>query len=297
MAAVKALGYVDLAVRDLERWHRLLTSVCSLQARSDNTDGRRQYRMDRLRQRIALTQSCVDQLTCIGWEVVDRKELDALAGFIAARGSTVLEGDAALARERGVAALYRFEAPDQVPMELFTGPIEDREPFKSAQVSSGFKTGELGLGHVVFASRSRQATVDWYCEVLGFRLTDTICVDGMTVTFLHCNRRHHSLGVMDAVDPVSCGDLGHFMLEANSIDDVGRAYDAVLQEGFPLALTLGRHTNDLTISFYVESPSGWWIEYGYGGLEVDDSTWQPSLHHATKIWGHQPPQTASQKVR
>ena len=29
------------------------------------------------------------------------------------------------------------------------------------------------------------------------------------------------------------------------------------------------------------------IEYGYGGIEVDDATWQPETHHATSFWGHQ----------
>ena len=39
-------------------------------------------------------------------------------------------------------------------------------------------------------------------------------------------------------------------------------------------MTLGRHTNDLMTSFYVRTPSGFEIEYGTGGLVVDDDTWQ-----------------------
>ena len=62
------------------------------------------------------------------------------------------------------------------------------------------------------------------------------------------------------------GDMAHFMFEAKSLDDVGRAYDIVHAEGFPIAMTLGRHTNDNTTSFYLYSPSGWWVEYGCGGL-------------------------------
>ena len=39
-------------------------------------------------------------------------------------------------------------------------------------------------------------------------------------------------------------------------------------------MTLGRHTNDLMTSFYVRTPSGFEIEYGTGGLVVDDDTWE-----------------------
>ena len=38
-------------------------------------------------------------------------------------------------------------------------------------------------------------------------------------------------------------------------------------------MSLGRHTNDLMTSFYVRTPSGFEIEYGTGGIVVDDDTW------------------------
>ena len=34
------------------------------------------------------------------------------------------------------------------------------------------------------------------------------------------------------------------MLEANTIDDVGRAYDTVQENEVPIAMTLGRSTNE-----------------------------------------------------
>ena len=42
-------------------------------------------------------------------------------------------------------------------------------------------------------------------------------------------------------------------------------------------------------SFYVRTPSGFEIEYGTGGLVVDDDTWEVGEHHAQSIWGHKPP--------
>ena len=61
--------------------------------------------------------------------------------------------------------------------------------------------------------------------MLGLRLSDHIHWDGIEATFMHCNPRHHSLAITNTFGPLEKGDLLHFMLEANSPDDVGRAYD------------------------------------------------------------------------
>jgi hypothetical protein len=62
----------------------------------------------------------------------------------------------------------------------------------------------------------------------------------------------------------------------------------VLERKIPLILTLGRHTNDLMTSFYIKNPSGFAIEYGYGGrLIEDDAKWDIRKYSATKLWGHQ----------
>ena len=63
------------------------------------------------------------------------------------------------------------------------------------------------------------------------------------------------------------------MLEVGSLDDVGSALDIAIARDLPLAMSLGRHTNDLMTSFYVRTPSGFEIEYGTGGRLIDDATW------------------------
>ena len=52
--------------------------------------------------------------------------------------------------------------------------------------------------------------------------------------------------------------------------------------------TLGRHPNDLMTSFYMRTPSDILVEYGWGGREVDDATWQPQeMKTVGSFWGHQ----------
>src|SRR5205807_222696 len=48
---------------------------------------------------------------------------------------------------------------------------------------------------------------------------------------------------------------------------------------------LGRHPNDRMVSFYVRSPSGFEIEYGWGALEVGED-WTVTQYDAVSVWGH-----------
>ena len=79
--------------------------------------------------------------------------------------------------------------------------------------------------------------------------------------------------------------VDHFMLEVDNLDVVGRALDQVTKLGVPVTVTLGKHSNDHMTSFYIRTPSGFDLEYGYGGRLVDDS-WIPTWFRSPSIWGH-----------
>ena len=107
----------------------------------------------------------------------------------------------------------------------------------------------------------------------------------MKVAFLHCNLRHHTMAFWAM--PESPKRLHHFMLQTQSLDDVGSTYYLCQDQQVPITMNLGRHTNDHMTSFYLRTPSGFAVEYGWGAREVDDATWQVQLHTAGSIWGHQ----------
>ena len=285
--AVSALGYVGCTISDTAAWDAYLDLVFGLEKRTDSPAGVHQYRLDDQHHRLALIEGNTDALAYLGWEVETREELHALAKHLEDHGVAVEAGDANLRTDRAVMELFVLEAPDQVRTEIFFGPKQDFIPFNPKHAMDGYNTGELGLGHAVLIASDPEATVAWYREMLGFKLTDYIFWDDIEATFLHCNPRHHSLAFTNPVGPLTGGELGHIMFEAKSMDDVGRAYDKVLANDVPVAMTLGRHTNDRTTSFYTYSPSGWWIEYGFGGQLVDDTIWEPKFYNSPKLWGHE----------
>jgi 3,4-dihydroxy-9,10-secoandrosta-1,3,5(10)-triene-9,17-dione 4,5-dioxygenase len=76
------------------------------------------------------------------------------------------------------------------------------------------------------------------------------------------------------------------MVEAKKLDDVGLALDRAQKTGAHISSSLGKHTNDHMVSFYVRSPTGFDVEFGYGGLQPDWATFAPTVTQEADFWGH-----------
>jgi 2,3-dihydroxybiphenyl 1,2-dioxygenase len=284
---IQALGYVGFSVSDLDAWMRFAVDLLGLQP-VQRDDGAIDLRMDSYATRIRLIPGGDDDIAYAGWEVRDAQSLDALADRLAAAGTTSTRATEAEAADRCVQDFIRFTDPEGLVCEAFYGPLQRTDqPFVSP-LGVTFKTGRQGIGHIVLIAKNAKAQERWWCDVVGFRLSDYITtevVKGRPVkfTFMRCNGRHHSLALTQIPLPKK---LQHFMIEVQSIDDVGRALYRCLDAGMHISLTLGRHSNDDMLSFYPMTPSGFDLEYGWGGLVVEDETWHVLTHDKNSAWGH-----------
>jgi 3,4-dihydroxy-9,10-secoandrosta-1,3,5(10)-triene-9,17-dione 4,5-dioxygenase len=192
---------------------------------------------------------------------------------------------------RRVGSMLRLEDPDGHPVEVFCGAALEHRPSVSPY-GIRFVAGDLGLGHVVLPGSD--AALDFYSEILGFRLRDSMRMPAeflggqpgdppVWFRFLGCNRRHHSLALAPVPAP---SGIVHLMIETASLDDVGLALDRCARRGVTVSGSLGRHANDLMVSFYVRTPGGFDVEYGTGGRLVDDGTWISRETTAVSLWGH-----------
>jgi biphenyl-2,3-diol 1,2-dioxygenase len=288
MSGVTSLGYLGLGVKNPDRWEKFATQILGLQSSGIADDGRLLLRMDENAYRFALHQDDADDIAYAGWEVADAAGLREVAERMRALGVEAKPASAEEAAARRVTEMIRFSDPNGIACEVFCGPsMQFEQPFHSPRAIGGFVTGQQGLGHIVVAAPEIQKSVRFYCEGLGFRVSDTIDMKfgpmKVTMVFLHCNARHHTLALVPVPAPRR---LHHFMLQLRSIDDVGATMYLVQDSGIEITSTLGRHTNDHMLSFYMRTPSGFEIEYGWGGREVDDATWHVQKHHAPSIWGH-----------
>lgn len=283
---VSQLGYFVFNVSNVEGWRDLAASVMGAEERRDEGSDRVRLRFDDQHHRITLCPAKSDSIAAIGWEVPSLRELESVRRKVADYGIPVTEGTSEDLADRKVEVLFRLSDVDGFPLEIYYAPWMDDVPFRPSRPMSGFNCGPLGLGHVVLVSKDTGKAARFYQDALGFSVTDYITWEELDGTFLHCNPRHHSLALINECYGMRSGQLNHFMLETRSLDDVGRAYDIVRSRKLPLRLALGQHSNDRVTSFYVKTPSGFSLEYGWGGLLVDDAVWRVKHHSTTKLWGH-----------
>ena len=288
MQRVNQLGYIGFGVSDMNAWANFSTQVLGLQRADDDENALQRYRMDEYRNRVLVYQDDADDLGFLGWEVDSKQALYAMAEQLRAAGVQVTPASKEEAELRKVTELMRFEDVNGVTSELYYGAeLAFEAPFHSPRTISGFVTGEQGIGHAVLSVEDLDASMRFYCDVLGMRESDYITISrgGMSfdIGFLHCNPRHHTIALAEGNRPKR---LLHLMLQVDALDDVGSTYYLCQAENVPLASTMGRHTNDHMLSFYMQSPSGFEIEYGWGARTIDDATWKVQKHNVPSIWGH-----------
>jgi 2,3-dihydroxybiphenyl 1,2-dioxygenase len=279
---LQALGYAGFGSAALDDWRQFGTGLVGLQA-VERSSSLLAFRMDDRKQRIVIDRSMPEGARFFGWEVADAAALDMLAARLERAEVDVIAEPTTLADNRRVRGLISFCDPAGNRLEAFYGPEIDDTPFCPGRPISGFRTGPLGLGHAVLTVENIDAVMPFYVDLLGFGLSDYM-QKPFRAYFFHINARHHSLALIET----GRNGMHHLMVELFSLDDVGQSYDVALTQENRIGVTLGRHTNDLMTSFYAKTPSSFMVECGWGGCEIEPSTWQPfELQDGPSLWGHE----------
>ena len=292
MSGIASLGYLRIESADAGAWREFGVKVLGMVEGRGPDPGVVYLRMDDFPARLVIVAGERDRLLASGWEVADEAALDRVGRALDAAGVAVKAGTAAELTDRRVGGMLRFDDPAGNALEVFCGAALEHRPAVSPY-GNRFVTGDLGLGHVVLPVAEEEPALRFYTEVLGFRLRDSIRMapelfgqpagPPLWMRFLGCNPRHHSLAL--APFPAQAG-IVHLMIEVAALDDVGRAMDRCARRGAPVSASLGRHANDLMVSFYVRTPGGFDVEYGTDGRLVDDATWMTRETTAISLWGH-----------
>jgi 3,4-dihydroxy-9,10-secoandrosta-1,3,5(10)-triene-9,17-dione 4,5-dioxygenase len=289
---IASLGYLRIESSDVAAWREFGVKVLGMVEGRGPDPAAVYLRMDEFPARLVIVPGEADRLLASGWEVAGGEALERVRRALDESGVAVKAGTDAELADRRVAELLCFEDPSGNALEVFCGAALEHRPAVSPY-GNRFVTGDMGLGHVVLPVSEEGPALRFYTEVLGFRLRDSIRMapelfgrppgPPLWMRFLGCNPRHHSLAL--APFPAPAG-IVHLMIETAALDDVGRALDRCARRQAPVSATLGRHANDLMVSFYVRTPGGFDVEYGTGGLLVDDRTWVTRETTAISLWGH-----------
>jgi 2,3-dihydroxyethylbenzene 1,2-dioxygenase len=286
--AVTELGYMGLGVSDLEAWKTFAREIVGLEVVDEGESDRCYLRMDYWHHRLVLHRDASDDLAYLGFRVAGPGEFVETQKQLADAGIEFRVGSLAEAEERRVLEVLKLADPDGNPIEIFHGPlVRFAKPFHPGRGMHGrFVTGAGGLGHCIIRERDSDAAVRFY-QALGMRGGVEYKFGSgartLQIHFMHCNTRDHSVawGI-----GASTKRLNHIMLEVDNLDDVGLTHDLVRKAKIPVAIQLGKHSNDHMYSFYFRSPSGFNIEYGFGAR----SATHQSEYYGEDFYGHGPEQ-------
>nr|WP_042186106.1 iron-dependent extradiol dioxygenase HsaC [Kibdelosporangium sp. MJ126-NF4]CEL17092.1 2,3-dihydroxybiphenyl 1,2-dioxygenase [Kibdelosporangium sp. MJ126-NF4]CTQ91679.1 2,3-dihydroxybiphenyl 1,2-dioxygenase [Kibdelosporangium sp. MJ126-NF4] len=290
---IRQLAYLRIEATDMAKWREYGLKVLGM-VEGKGGDGNALYlRMDDFPARLVIFPGEKDRLAQSGWEAENAAGLDEIRDRLDAAGVPYKEGTPAELAERRVVELIRFDDPSGNTLEVFHGAALEHRRVVSPY-GHKFVTAEQGLGHVVLSTHDDEAALRFYRDVLGFRLRDSMRLPPQLVgrpadgppawlRFFGCNPRHHSLAFLPMPTP---SGIVHLMVEVENSDDVGLGLDRALRRKVPLSATLGRHVNDLMLSFYMKTPGGFDVEFGCEGRQVDDEDWIARESTAVSLWGH-----------
>jgi len=291
---IRSLGYLRIEATDVPAWREYGLKVLGMiEGAAGQVPDALYLRMDDFPARLVIVPGERDRLSASGWEAADSAGLDDIRHRLDRAGVAYKEGTPAELADRRVAELIRFDDPSGNTLEVFHGAALQHRRVVSPY-GHRFVTGEQGLGHVVLSTHDDEAALGFYRDVLGFRLRDSMRLPPRLVgrpadgppawlRFFGCNPRHHSLAFLPMPTP---SGIVHLMVEVEHTDDVGLCLDRALRRKVPMSATLGRHVNDLMLSFYMKTPGGFDVEFGTEGRQVHDESWIARESTAVSLWGH-----------
>ncbi|QLL05687.1 VOC family protein [Mycobacterium vicinigordonae] len=291
MSDLKSLGYITVSTNEIERWRHFAFDVLGFAKGSGPDPDALYLRMDERAARIIFVPGESERVRTVGWEVRDSAALQRVKAALDGAGVAFKELSQQEADSRRVEEVIAFEDPGGTTLEVFHGAVLDHSPVITP-FGARFVTGDQGLGHVVIPATDPGGLFDFYTNVLRFRSRGAFRIPAppefgpIRVRFLGINARHHSLAICPAMHQRDPGVV-HVMVEVDTLDAVGQALDRVNAEGIQLSSTLGRHTNDKMVSFYVRTPGDWDIEFGTDGMRVDETFYTAEEITADSYWGHQ----------
>jgi catechol 2,3-dioxygenase-like lactoylglutathione lyase family enzyme len=214
-------------------------------------------------------------------------------GYELARGVSLNDAAARLA-DRGAAYELRAGAlclrdPDGHGVELF--PYEaDPDPrpaiARSTTTLGGFHPRKLG--HVNSLTGQLSEMVDFYCDVLGLRVTDRLGEEG---TWLNLGSDHHTVALVGK----GYYHFHHLAFELTDWGELRVALDHLAQHGRWLAWGPVRHALGQNLAAYVRIPEEECMVELYSDMEQlaadhEPREW-PDNAHSSNTWGILPPRS------
>lgn len=291
MIGVRKIAHAAYETPDLEQQTEYYTNILGLTLTAKDKDA--VYLANTVdHHAVVLRRGAAAQCTRVGFELGPNDDLDAFEKQTAAHGvKTTRKKDP----EPTIADMVAFQDPKGTVMEVFKRP----EP----QAIKFTRTGVVPhkLGHVAFHVTEVKKVTAFYCDVLGFRVSDWM---SDFFSFLRCGVDHHTINLMET------GSNRHFhtAFELRDWGHLETACDFLSLNGYRMLWGPGRHGIGHNLFAYHRSPNGLITEL-FAELDqmkdeelgyFDPRPWHrdnpqkpkvwPKDPSASNLWGPMPPE-------
>jgi catechol 2,3-dioxygenase-like lactoylglutathione lyase family enzyme len=141
------------------------------------------------------------------------------------------------------------------------------------------------LGHIVLNCSDLDRAIEFYTQILGFKLSDRYPEDLVPggMAFLRCGTDHHSLALVGGMQDDQRVELNHFAWEVASIEEVFAARQFLREHEVPIHFE-GRRRAGCQIAVEFKDPDGnnveiyWNVDQvGSNGYVRPPSEWRQAL--------------------
>jgi catechol 2,3-dioxygenase-like lactoylglutathione lyase family enzyme len=279
MIRVRKIAHASYEMPDLEQQVEYYTDVLGLTLTAKEKDGA--YLANTVdHHAVVLRRGSEVKCVRIGFQLGPDDDLDAFEQQTAAHGiKTARRKDS----EPTIADMLTFEDPKGTVMEVFKRPEPAAQKFQ--------RTGVVPhkLGHVAFHVADVKHVTDFYCDVLGFRVSDWM---GDFFSFLRCGPDHHTINLVET------GSNRHFhtAFEVRDWSHLQNACDFLSLNGYKTLWGPGRHGIGHNLFAYHRSPNGLITEL-FAELDqmkdealgyFDPRPWHRDYPQRPKVWPKDP---------
>jgi len=275
MIKVRRLGHATLTTPDIERQIAYYTDVVGL-ALVERHKNRAFLAAKLGLEAIALEPGDPNALSRLAFQVAPDCDLREVERSLRDDGVTC---ERRTGISPGIAEAVVFSDPKGTSIELFADYAFAKDDGKQAGVMP------LKLGHVAYRVDDVQRTVKFYCDILGFRVSDW---HADHFAFLRCNTDHHTVNfVYDAVP-----QLHHIAFEVKDWAEIQRAAEILARHDIRLVWGPGRHIIGHNIAIYHRNADKLRVEFFCEMDQMKDETlgyfdprpWHQDRPQRPKVW-------------
>jgi catechol 2,3-dioxygenase-like lactoylglutathione lyase family enzyme len=220
---------------------------------------------------IVLEQGGEEKLKRLSFEVSPSADFADMASRLSADG---VRSEVRSDTVPGIGKVLAFDDPKGTTIELFT---EWQYLGSHHQV---FGAGPLKLGHVAYMVEDPKPIADFYCRVLGFRVSDWI---EDYFVFLRCNPDHHAVNFVR-------GDktkMHHIAFEMKDFAHIQDACELLALRKMPISWGPVRHGPGHNVAIYHRNADDQLVEFY---IELDQMKDEELGYFDPRPWHHDTPQ-------